>query len=167
MGWNSWDSYGASVTEALLAKQKAEWKAAGKISPERKIFFSTAVNGIGERAGNTALEGLVAALELTLMAVSSTIAVGGIALAALVWLRRRDLADAMAERFGGVYRLLLNKYYVDEIYDASVVRPIRSNGGGFVGIGCVAGVHSVGTSVCSTGTSGIGQTGCPLVRSKT
>jgi homocitrate synthase NifV len=43
-----------------------QWKQAGKISADRKIFFSTAVNGIGERAGNTALEALVAALELTL-----------------------------------------------------------------------------------------------------
>jgi homocitrate synthase NifV len=43
-----------------------KWKEAGRISPERRIFFSTAVNGIGERAGNTALEAVVAALELTL-----------------------------------------------------------------------------------------------------
>ena len=66
-----------------------------------------------------------AALELTLMAVSSAIAIGGIALAAFIWLRRRELADALARRFAGLYRLLLNKYYVDEAYDAGVVEPIR------------------------------------------
>ena len=27
--------------------------------------------------------------------------------------------------FPGLYRLLLNKYYVDEMYDAAIVQPIR------------------------------------------
>ncbi len=31
----------------------------------------------------------------------------------------------MAARFSGLHRLLLNKYYVDEIYDAAVVQPIK------------------------------------------
>jgi NADH-quinone oxidoreductase subunit L len=31
----------------------------------------------------------------------------------------------LAGRFSGAYRLLLNKYYVDEAYDAAVVQPIR------------------------------------------
>jgi NADH-quinone oxidoreductase subunit L len=66
-----------------------------------------------------------AALELTLMGVSSAIAIGGILLAAFIWLTRREIADSMARSFGGLYRLLLNKYYVDEIYDATVVRPIH------------------------------------------
>src|SRR5438876_7139499 len=42
---------------------------------------------------------------------------------------------------------------------SSVLMPTTSNAGGLLGIGCVFAVHSVGTSVCSTGTSGIGQTG--------
>ena len=41
------------------------------------------------------------------------------------WGRRPDVADALARSFGGVYRLLLNKYYVDEIYDAAIVQPIK------------------------------------------
>jgi NADH-quinone oxidoreductase subunit L len=66
-----------------------------------------------------------AALELTLMVVSSLIAVAGIAIAAFIWLKRRQLAAAAARNFAAVHRLLLNKYYVDEIYDATVVQPIR------------------------------------------
>ena len=31
----------------------------------------------------------------------------------------------MAARFAGLYRLLVHKYYVDEIYDATIVQPIR------------------------------------------
>ena len=59
------------------------------------------------------------------MSISSAVAIAGIALAAFIWLRRRALADALAARFRGLYRLLLNKYYVDEIYDAAIVQPIR------------------------------------------
>jgi NADH-quinone oxidoreductase subunit L len=62
-------------------------------------------------------------LELTLMAVSSGIAIAGIALACFIWVMRREIADRMARDFAPIYRLLLNKYYVDELYDASVVQP--------------------------------------------
>jgi NADH-quinone oxidoreductase subunit L len=66
------------------------------------------------------------ALELTLMAVSSTIAIIGIGIAAFIWLQRRELAASMARRFAPVHRLLLNKYYVDEVYDATIVQPIHA-----------------------------------------
>jgi NADH-quinone oxidoreductase subunit L len=66
------------------------------------------------------------ALELTLMAVSSLIAVIGIGLAAFLWLKNRHIPEQMAQSFSGVHRLLLNKYYVDEIYDAAIVQPIKT-----------------------------------------
>jgi NADH-quinone oxidoreductase subunit L len=64
-------------------------------------------------------------LELTLMAVSSAIALLGIGIAWAIWIRRRAIADQAARTFAPLYRLLLNKYYVDELYDATVVQPIR------------------------------------------
>ena len=64
-------------------------------------------------------------LELGLMGVSSLVALGGIGIAMFFFLRKRDAADHMAARFGAVYRLLSNKYYVDEIYDTTLVQPIR------------------------------------------
>ncbi len=60
-----------------------------------------------------------------LMALSSGIAVAGIGIAAYFFLRNRRAADAMAERFRPIHTLLLNKYYVDEIYDATIVQPIK------------------------------------------
>jgi len=63
-------------------------------------------------------------LETTLMVVSSLIALLGIGIASFIWLKRRQIADAMAARFSGIHRLLLNKYYVDELYDAAIVNPI-------------------------------------------
>jgi len=64
-------------------------------------------------------------LELSLMVVSSIVALVGIGLAAFIWLKRREIADRVAATFPGIYRLLLNKYYVDEIYDTTIVQPIR------------------------------------------
>ena len=64
-------------------------------------------------------------LELVLMGVSSLVALGGIGIAMFFFLRNRDAADHIAARFGAVHRLLSNKYYVDEIYDTTIVQPIR------------------------------------------
>jgi NADH-quinone oxidoreductase subunit L len=64
------------------------------------------------------------------MAISSGIAFAGIALASYFWLRNRHAAEAMAARFQPVHRLLLNKYYVDEIYDATVVNATSSGARG-------------------------------------
>jgi NADH-quinone oxidoreductase subunit L len=64
-------------------------------------------------------------LELMLMGFSSLIALLGIGLATFIWLQRPQIADRLAVSMPGLYRLLLNKYYVDEVYDATVVQPIR------------------------------------------
>jgi NADH-quinone oxidoreductase subunit L len=70
-------------------------------------------------------EGAEHGVELTLMLVSSGVAIAGIGIAAYFFLRNKAAAESMAQRFAGLHRLLLNKYYVDEIYDAAIVQPIR------------------------------------------
>jgi NADH-quinone oxidoreductase subunit L len=64
-------------------------------------------------------------VELTLMLASVAAAVAGIGIAVYFFLRNRLAAARVADRFAGTRDLLLNKYYVDEIYDAAVVQPIR------------------------------------------
>ena len=66
------------------------------------------------------------ALELTLMGVSSLIALLGIGMAAYLWLMNPSVPASMAASFPGLHRLLLNKYYVDEIYDAAIVHPLQA-----------------------------------------
>jgi NADH-quinone oxidoreductase subunit L len=61
----------------------------------------------------------------TLMYISVAMGLGGIFLAWLMYVARPALADAVAEKAGFLYRLLLNKYYVDEAYDSLVVHPVR------------------------------------------
>ena len=63
--------------------------------------------------------------ELALMGVSSAIAVLGIGIAWFLWTRRRDIVAHLSQRFAGLHKLLLNKYYVDELYDAAVVQPVK------------------------------------------
>jgi NADH-quinone oxidoreductase subunit L len=65
------------------------------------------------------------ALEINLMLVSSAIGLLGIGIAWFLWARRRDIVDALSRRFASIHLLLLHKYYVDEIYDAAVVQPIK------------------------------------------
>lgn len=64
-------------------------------------------------------------LELQLMALSSAVALLGVGLAWFIWLKRPEIAANMAARFPGLHRLLLNKYYVDEFYDVTVVQPVK------------------------------------------
>jgi NADH-quinone oxidoreductase subunit L len=63
--------------------------------------------------------------ELTLTLVSVAVAAVGIALAFYFFVRNRRAASDVAKRFAGIYGLLSNKYYVDEVYDAAVVQPVR------------------------------------------
>ncbi|MEX1274651.1 MAG: NADH-quinone oxidoreductase subunit L [Bacteroidota bacterium] len=63
------------------------------------------------------------ATEYILMLLSVGIAVAGIVLARTVYLKREDLAEAWRSRYARMYKVLWNKYYVDEAYDALFVRP--------------------------------------------
>jgi len=63
-----------------------------------------------------------AGVELALMAVSVAVAAGGVVVAWLLYVRRRPDPATFSAALGGVpYRLVLNKWYVDEIYQAVFV----------------------------------------------
>ena len=63
-------------------------------------------------------------MEWTLAVISVLWAALGLFLGWVVYLRRTGIADAFRKAGGGfVYRLLLNKYYVDEAYEAVFIRP--------------------------------------------
>jgi len=61
------------------------------------------------------------ALELLLMVLSVVVGLLGIALAYLFYLKRPEIPGRLADRFRGLYRLVYNKYYVDEIYSRTFV----------------------------------------------
>jgi NADH-quinone oxidoreductase subunit L len=59
-----------------------------------------------------------------LVAISVAAGVMGIALAWLMYVAKPALADSFAASMKGLYTLVYNKYFVDEIYGAAVVDPL-------------------------------------------
>jgi NADH-quinone oxidoreductase subunit L len=56
------------------------------------------------------------------MALSVMLAVAGILAARHFYLQHPEIPGRLAERWNGAYALLLNQYYVDELYDSTVIR---------------------------------------------
>jgi NADH-quinone oxidoreductase subunit L len=66
-----------------------------------------------------------AALELGLMAASVAIGLLGIFAGWKIYTQKQEVAENTAKKFSGLHKLLWNKYFVDETYDALVVNPIK------------------------------------------
>ena len=69
--------------------------------------------------------------EITMMAFSMAVAIAGITMAYKFYMKQRDLPAKVVEKIPVVYDLVYNKYYVDQIYDATVVEPLK-NGSDFL-----------------------------------
>ncbi len=63
-------------------------------------------------------------LEWLLAGVAVAAALIGIGFAYWLYLKRPEKADGLAKSMKGVYTTLLNKYYVDELYAATIVKPL-------------------------------------------
>jgi NADH-quinone oxidoreductase subunit L len=71
-----------------------------------------------------------AALEVGMAAVSVGIAVIGFLIAYTTYAKKSDRAERVAAQFKGMYQALLNKWYVDELYDALFVHRAKDLGRG-------------------------------------
>ena len=65
------------------------------------------------------------------MIVGTVVSLAGIFLAFVLHLRAREQADQLAVKLAPVARAIENKYWVDELYDAIIVRPLRLIGQAF------------------------------------
>ncbi len=92
--------------------------------------LSSAASAWASAGGAEAAGG--ASLEIVLMLTSVLIGLFGICLAYLFYVKRPDLPRRFTERFTGLYRLVNNKYFVDEIYEAVFVRGLLKLGGGLL-----------------------------------
>jgi NADH-quinone oxidoreductase subunit L len=85
-------------------------------------------NSLGHFLSPALSEGAHHAVEHSTEYMLAGLAVGAAAVGALLaWLLyviRPGLPDQIAATLSGVYRLLLNKYWIDELYDAAIVRPL-------------------------------------------
>jgi NADH-quinone oxidoreductase subunit L len=62
--------------------------------------------------------------ELLLMGVSVAVALLGWWLAYLLYHKRQDLPQKIADGLGGFYQAVVHKYYIDELYAAVFVKPL-------------------------------------------
>ncbi len=76
-------------------------------------------HGDGHGAGHP-----VDPMEYVLMVISVLAAALSGLSALYIYTKRPELPARVAERFAGLYRLLYNKYFVDELYDATVIRGV-------------------------------------------
>jgi len=58
------------------------------------------------------------------MIISAAFGIAGILLAALIYAIKPALADSLKAAAGPIHALLANKYYVDELYSAAIVKPL-------------------------------------------
>ncbi len=65
-----------------------------------------------------------AGTEYLLMAISVLLGIGGIYLAYSAYLKKPELSAKLKKSVGDFYDVLLHKYYIDEIYQAIVVKPM-------------------------------------------
>jgi NADH-quinone oxidoreductase subunit L len=151
-GHNAIEGFLEPAFEVHRTAGTAETAAAAPAAQPPAEGSPVALAGQGEAGHATdAVPGDVAT-ERMLMAISTGIAVAGIGIAMFFWLRRPAAAAALARQFSGVHRLLLNKYYLDEIYNSVVVQPIKQLSTGALWKGVDAGlidgsVNGVGAGV--------------------
>jgi len=81
-------------------------------------IFSNAQIRLAQYGSHTHFE------EIVLMVVSVLGAAGSIYLARYIYLKNQKIADNTASKFKGIYKILLNKYYVDEAYNKAIIQPI-------------------------------------------
>jgi NADH-quinone oxidoreductase subunit L len=111
-----WIMTGPLVVLALLAAAGGVWGLPGERGPSLARFLAPVLGGADGEGGPAPAWGL--------MTVSVLAAVGGLAAAWRMYLGTgADLARVGVPR-SGLHRLLLAKYYVDELYDAALVRPL-------------------------------------------
>jgi len=93
------------------------------VPPEHGVYHRF-VEPVFAAAGGTAVH--EALLGETSMAILSLIvAAAGVLTAIRFYAWRPELPDRWAAKYPAAYRWLLHKYYVDELYDALFVEPIR------------------------------------------
>ncbi len=73
-----------------------------------------------------------AALELGLMAGSVAIGLLGMFAGWKIYTQKMEVADRTSKKFSGLHKLLWNKYFVDETYDAMIVNPIKQTSDKFL-----------------------------------
>jgi NADH-quinone oxidoreductase subunit L len=115
----------AGVPQALGGNNAIEHFLEPALGP--RLAVSAVGNGASHAAETLHLSHTA---EIGLMLLSVAIAAAGIFVARYCYLTNPAVPAVLAQRWRGLYSLLLNKYYVDEVYDATVVRATTTSARG-------------------------------------
>jgi NADH-quinone oxidoreductase subunit L len=94
------------------------------IGVDQKAFWNGAIVAINYPSILLDLDHVPFLIEV----LPTVLALLGVVLAYVMYIAKPELPTVMATRFAPIYRLLLNKYYFDEMYDFIFVRPYRALG---------------------------------------
>ena len=94
-------------------------------SPAGRESAAAAVEHEGEKEPEVS-----GGVEFGLMVFSVAIAIGGIFLARTFYQTSPQISERLAEQYAGAHRTLSNKYYVDELYNATVISGTMASGRG-------------------------------------
>jgi len=73
------------------------------------------------------------AQEFAIMGLSTTIALTGLVIAGIFYLVKTGIPVRLARNFSVIYRILFNKYYVDELYHYALIKPTLWVANSFIG----------------------------------
>jgi NADH-quinone oxidoreductase subunit L len=110
-------SFTASRAEARPSTGSGRAEAAARAETQPARAEPVEAGAAGEHETEHASPGV----EIGLMVFSLLVAVVGISLAYKFYVTSPEISEQLAERWSGAHRTLLNKYYVDELYNATVI----------------------------------------------
>jgi NADH-quinone oxidoreductase subunit L len=114
----------APLTILAVLSMVGGWFAAPAFMPGGTDYFTKFLQPVFMGVEAVGVEAEAHSLELWLAVVAVVIASVGALAAYWLYLRRPEKAEGLAKSLKPAYTTLLNKYYVDEIYAAVVVRPL-------------------------------------------
>lgn len=96
------------------------------LGPGKILQKAGSTHGLSETAHHAAAPHHSMTLEYGLMFLSIAIALTGIYVAYLMYMKNRDWPKKLAARFATIHKIIFNKWYVDEIYAFLFVRPFHA-----------------------------------------
>jgi NADH-quinone oxidoreductase subunit L len=87
--------------------------------------------------------------DTSLMIISSVAGLLGILIAYVMYVAKPGMADSFARALGPIYTAVYNKWYVDEIYDATIVKPVV--------VGSREGLWKIDSGVVDGAVNGVGS----------
>jgi len=110
-------SFTASRAEARPSTGSGRAEATARAETQAARAEPVEAGAAGEHETEHASRGV----EIGLMVFSFLVAAVGILLAYKFYVTSPEISEQLAERWSGAHRTLLNKYYVDELYNATVI----------------------------------------------